>query len=245
MDIYKLISLLICIFCLSTPVQAIQISSLAEIANEQGEAVFTVKNTELDRVFLNVVMYKLSVKNGKIEKTEYTRENLQQWKINVYPARTIIEPGFEKDFRVTLVAQPNQQRKEDELYQLAFIPTPYFKDGDDHANQAVQMAVGFASLFIVPGQDIQPKIKADYDGKSVQLINIGPNAARAEIDFCIDRMSSTNRRDCRRNLYILSGRELTIPKPDSVPSDSHRAKVEVKSLRGSHSQILHLEAKPT
>ncbi|EJE8516371.1 hypothetical protein M5252_004726 [Vibrio parahaemolyticus] len=224
----------------SIPVGAIQISSLAEIASEEGTAVFTIKNTEQHRIFLNIGMSELSVDEGNIKKTAYTRENLEQWKINVHPARTIIEPGFEKDFRVSLVNPKNSDQKEDALYQVAFVPSPYFPDGEK-PNHAVQMAVGFAGLFIVPGEETKPQIVGSYDGNKVMLNNPGPNAVRASVDFCSGNARYDKPKDCRRNIYLLSGRKLSISKPD-MANENSQVKIEAKSLEGNFVQELELEA---
>lgn len=207
-----LFSILILTF-ISSYANAIQLSSLAEIANKDGEAVFTVKNNDVNRIFLNVTMSEITVVDGEVKKKPYNRDNINEWKIHVRPAKTIIEPGFEKDIRVSFDCKGQCDITKDHVFQLSFVPTPYFAE-DKRPAQAVQMAIGFSAIFFAPGEETKPQYKAEYDGKQVRIVNTGQHLFKAILNTCnADKASASA---CKKTVFVLAGRELTISLPDTM-----------------------------
>ncbi len=183
------------------PAEAIQINSMFRIADNNSEGIFTVTNTSDKKLFLNVGIYELTLVNGEIIKTAYTRDNIEQWQLTVRPARTIIEPGFEKDLKLSLNCLPDCASDTDRVFQLAVVPTPYF-DKDKRPEKAVQMAIGFAPLFIVPGKADKLNYITHYIGNKLVVYNKGNTFLNISVNACEDELNDS----CHKDIKVLAGR---------------------------------------
>ncbi|MEL7440300.1 MAG: hypothetical protein AAGJ58_17490 [Pseudomonadota bacterium] len=121
---------------------AIGIDNMMTFAdNDKGH--FTITNSEDYRQFIQVAMSKVTTQDGQLVKTPLTRNNLPDWDIAVRPARTVIDPRLQKNFEVSYQPKVGADKTKDHMYQVTFVPTPYFAKGEAN-KQALQVAVGFA-----------------------------------------------------------------------------------------------------
>ncbi|TKG09029.1 hypothetical protein [Vibrio sp. F13] len=210
---YRFVLLLCSIVSFSA--SSIQISSLYLTADDTNTATFTVTNTDDKRIFLNIGVYELHMEDGEIVKIPYTRENLSQWQVNIKPSRTIIEPGFKKEFKVARSCGAEcTDVIEDQIFQLAVVPTPYF-DERSRPKQAVQMAIGFAPVFIVPGTGAPMEYDATYDDGQLTVFNRGKNV----IDAVVRSSQCKKGQDsCRIAFKVMPQRRFSIPLKTSVAS---------------------------
>lgn len=225
--IFKPLSLaLVAMMCTSTA-HAISIDSMLVFANENGEGTFTIGNTEDYRQFLNVVLYDLKIKDGEFKKTRYTSQNLADWEISVKPARSILEPGFKKSF---LASYPTPESLEhDKLYQIGFIPTPYF-DKDEVPKQLMQMAIGFAAIFVVPTEKDYPiKYAMDYKNNQLTVKNTGESLVNISVNGCLLNTPKKEEKHCLIETTVFSGRELTLSLPKVMQQPS--LKVMLRTFR--------------
>lgn len=187
---------------------AIGIDSMLEFT-VQGQASFTITNSAEFRQFLHVGINELSVLNGELVSTPYTRDNIDQWTLSVRPARTVIEPGLNKTFQVS--TEVSGESEVDRAYQLTFIPTPYFGKGEEQTH-SVQVAIGFAPVVIVPAKEDKPihYTMRYIDGQTMELMNSGKTYLRALIDACPSDMKGEVRKTCSTVVNALSGRNLPI-----------------------------------
>ncbi|CAE6964664.1 Chaperone [Vibrio sp. B1ASS3] len=199
--------------------QAIEISSLFNVADKDGSATISIKNTQNKRIFLNAGMAKLEVLDGEIQKTPYNRDNIDDWEIDVRPSRTIIDVGQSKDFKVTVRCKPDCNDDIEGYYQIAFVPTPYF-DANEHPDQAVQMAVGFGSVFVNPIEDVEIKYEAEYDNDEVTVENKGRSFLKARIMNCPANTKTENLGECTKAFTVLPGRKLSVKVPENMQGDS-------------------------
>lgn len=203
----------------SLPVKAIEINSMFMVADSDGSGVFTIKNTNENRIFLNVAMFELEISEDNVQKIPYTRENLKDWKIDVRPAKTIIEPGQEKDFKVTMKCGANCEKDKEQLFQLGFVPTPYF-DPSLHAEQAVQMAIGFGALFLNPAEDQPIDFDASYIGDTVKIHNKGSSYLKAKVSTCPPNTKVSESSACTKIVNVMPSRTLQIALPEEMQKQS-------------------------
>lgn len=209
--------LLILSLLISSNLAAIEISSMFEII-EKDRTSFTVKNIDKHRIFLHIGMSQLRIVNGEIVKTPYTRENIDQWEITVRPAKTIIEPGFEKQIEVTYRCKTKCDDIIDEMFQLAVVPTPYFPEGKPN-NNAVQVAIGFAPIVAVIKKDQTPNYKIKHLGETVEFTNLGTSLYKVVMDSCDDI------KICRSQAKILPGRVLNFKLPEKMQQQTLTVKL--------------------
>ena len=198
-------------FC-TLSASAIQISSMFYVADSLGQGVFTVNNITDKRLFLNVGMNEVKVEGGKLVKVYYTRENVNDWELSVRPGKTLIEPGFEKDFRVSITCLPECRANDDMLFQLAFVPTPYVEK-ELVSQQKVQMAIGFAPLFVLPAEIPVLDYEVKYKKNKLYLKNKGNTYLQLTIDGCVKEAGN---KDCQQQIKLLAGREMEVTLNDNV-----------------------------
>lgn len=201
---------------IATQVQAIGISSMLEYTDEHGEASFSISNTDNYRQYLNSSISELSVVNGELKRTPYTRDNIDIWALDVRPARTILEPGFKKDVLVKYNPKGGEGHVDrDRVFQLSFVPTPYFAEGDKPLQ--VKMAFGFAPLLIVPAKQPKPlKYEIEYREGKVVVKNKGDTFFSLTLDGCSKNVSEKDRDTCVSTATVLSGRTLSIVLPKEM-----------------------------
>ncbi|KJF81555.1 hypothetical protein [Photobacterium angustum] len=195
--------------------QAIGINSMIEFA-ERGEGKFTINNNDGYRQFIHVAISSLDVENGKILKKPYTRDNIDQWDLTLRPAKTVIDSGLQKDFKVQYEPKNTDNKESDKYYQLTFAPTPYFS-GKEKVKQVMQVAVGFASIFVVPAEKDQPlNYNVTYNQDHIQLKNNGDSYVRAYFNACEDTVKGEERKQCSKVVYALAGRDLRVSLPPEM-----------------------------
>ncbi len=206
MHILKSFLLLLALSPITT--NAIGINSMVEFAKDD-EGTFTITNPASYRQFIQVGISELKVtKEGGIEYIPYTRKNINDWSLTVRPSRTVIDPKLRKVFK--LQYDQTKSQNTDKAFRLTFIPTPYFNEGEP-TSHTVQVAVGFAPLFIVPATQDQPlNYKMSYKNDKLEIINSGKTYIRAFLDSCPKEYKGKDREKCSKVIYVLSGRRLPV-----------------------------------
>lgn len=225
---------------IAIPAQAIGINSMMGYTNKDGEAEFVITNSETYRQYINVAISELTVERGKIKSTPYTRENLKDWALEVYPARTILEPGFKKVFSLKYSPRDRVLRLDrDRIFQVSFVPTPYFAEGEK--SHAVKMAFGFAPLLIVPAKQTQPlTYEIQYRGDKVMVTNKGNTFFTLYLDGCPKNTAANVRKTCSTDATVLAGRELEVTLPVAMQSQpTLRAKMTSHGNKFKAETILH------
>lgn len=206
----------------TVPAHAIGINSMLEFADPKGRAEFTITNSEEQRQYISVLISELIIENGEIRKVPYTRDNVDKWVMSARPARAIVEPDFKKNFVLThqpIVGEPDTNK--DRVFQVSFVPTPYFADGEIKQDSSVKMAFGFAPLVIVPAKEPQPlAYDMTYRGDKVTVVNRGNTAFTLFLDGCPQGTTDKARSKCSTDAVVLAGRKLEVSLPDSMVSQS-------------------------
>ncbi len=215
---------------LSAHASALEISSMFENV-KQGSATFTVKNSGHDRIFLYVGMSKLEVVEKELKRTPYTKKNLEQWEISVRPAKTVIEPGFEKQITVNYQCRMECDSEKDKLFQLSVVPTPYVPE-EQRKDQTVQVAVGFAPIVAVVNAESALSYKVVHKGDYVEFHNSGNSYFQAQMTSCEDRLT------CQRSIKILAGRTLRFQLPERMAKQP--LSIQLRSAFGEYQKTFAL-----
>lgn len=224
----------------------ITINSMIEFADKNvGE--FTITNDDLQRQYIHVGINEVKVDSqGNLVKVAYTRNNIDDWSVTATPSRAIVEPSGKKTFRVQYQPLPSHDVKSDKIYQFSFVPKPYVASEDEESN-SVQMTVGFSPFFIVPSEEDQPlAYKITHKGKTAWVKNLGNTYIRATFDACQDNNTTSGTENCKKDVYILAGRELNVSLPPGLQKDmsvklsTHHAKYEKRlDLGVGDSRVSH------
>ncbi|MFM5781522.1 hypothetical protein ACET8B_02055 [Aeromonas caviae] len=222
----------------SMSAHAIGINSMLEYTNPKGEASFIITNSEDYRQYVNVLITELVVEHGNIKKVPYTRDNVNKWALASHPARAILEPSFKKTFSMVyqpVTGEPVVNR--DKVFQVSFVPTPYFSDAEKKTN-TVKMAFGFAPILIVPAKEPQPlNYEMRYQGDKVVVTNKGNSFFTLYLDGCAKNTAAKARSTCSTDATVLAGRTLTIPLSGTMAGQS-----ELRAKLSSHGNKHKAEA---
>ncbi|MCX2790692.1 hypothetical protein [Vibrio sp. Sgm 5] len=202
-----------------------------------GETAFTVTSGANYREFIQAGITELTVENGKLSKMPYTRDNIEKWSLIVRPARAVIEPKLNKRFQIEFSPSPMTDISKDHVYQVSFIPTPYFAEGEP-VTSAVQIALGFAPVVIVPANKDKPihyEIQRNKD--NIVIKNNGDTYLRVTLNACAKGEVSDS---CRNVVQALSGRNLTIPLSEKMAKASE-IKVDLSTHNLDYKQSLTLK----
>ncbi|TDE25348.1 hypothetical protein E1100_00020 [Vibrio owensii] len=203
---------------------AIGINAMIQFADKNDDGSFTVTNSESYRQFIQVAISSVTIENGELVKTAYTRENIADWSLTVRPARTVIDPGLQKDFTVKYEPKTTSSLSHDQIYQLTFVPLPYFAEGEA-SKKAVQVAVGFAPIYVVPAETDQPlDYNMSFTNNGLRFVNKGGTYIRALLDTCETKKTT----DCTKVVYVLSGRDLMVSLSPEMQA-ANKIKVELST----------------
>ncbi|WP_404969637.1 hypothetical protein [Vibrio campbellii] len=219
------------------PAQAIGIDQMIKFAQD-GEAVFTITNNDGYRQYVNVLVADVDVKNGELTYTPYTRENIEKWSLQVQPPRAVIDNKMRKSFKATYTS-PTLNEDYDKVYQLTFAPTPYFPEGEQ-PGQAVQVAIGFAPLLIVPAKKDQPlDFDMSYKSGKVNIVNNGGSYINVLMDTCPVTAVGEERGSCYKVVYVLKDRKLSVDLTEQMKA-ADKLRIEVRTHNGDFKQDFDL-----
>lgn len=196
-------------------VNAIEINSMLLVADSNGEATFTIKNTQENRIYMNVGMQEIHIKGGELTKTPYSRENVGYWKIDVRPAKTILDVNQIKDFKVSMKCGDSCEDK-DEIFQIGFVPTPYFGEGEE---QLVSTVIGFGAVFLKPGTDKPIQQDSFFNGQKFVIENKGESFFQARVTNCAKNTAKEDINNCTKNITVLPGRKFELQLTPEMQKD--------------------------
>ncbi|MEF1285860.1 hypothetical protein QTN94_18530 [Vibrio sp. M250220] len=203
---YSLLIVSSLFFFLPFKVLAIQVSDLFVVANKEDKAVVTVTNVQDSRIFLNTSVSEIFLDKGDLREKKYTKNNIDEWKLNIFPARAILEPSFKKDIIMKFkCVEKKCDRNRDHVFKVGLVPVPYY-EGELDAS-LVQFAIGFAPIVIVPANPAEIELEYSYsDSGALSLINHGKTFLYVDVipKNCDVKIS------CKRPLKILAGRKFDL-----------------------------------
>ncbi|AUI87482.1 hypothetical protein BS333_13750 [Vibrio azureus] len=217
---------------------ALEINSMMLVSAYDDESVFTIKNNENARIFVSTSISELFIKNGEIEMVDYNRNNIFDWRINLSPRKTIIEPGRKKDFFITL-SDTNLDPKSnniDRAFQISFIPQAYVSEGMEKTNH-VNFTIGLGPLFILAGEEQPINYDIKYDGKILYIHNKGNSFIRANLDSC--KYIKSEGTDCTQEFVVLAGRKLNVNLKEGLMSDDILVNLETHRAKYRESITIH------
>ena len=112
---------------LSMTAQAFNVDKMIIISDDKENGIVTLFNDEPHTLFVEAQVEEIQIVDGsRIERTPYTRENLNDWKITMTHQKLVLKPGEEKDVGIrSLCKTINCERSEDLMFLLSFSPTKY------------------------------------------------------------------------------------------------------------------------
>ncbi|WP_305816420.1 hypothetical protein [Photobacterium leiognathi] len=225
----KIKSMLLTSIVASSSANAIGIDQMIKFA-DNDEAVFTITNNDGYRQYVSAYISDVKVKDGELTYIPYTRDNLADWSLEVRPPRSVVDDRMRKNFKA-IHKNTVDNENFDQVYQITFVPTPYFPDGKKEEH-AVQVAVGFAPLLVVPAKKDQPlNFVMSYKNNKVKVKNSGGSYLNVFMNTCPVTAVGEERDNCYKVVYALKDRDLNIDlTPEMLTAD--KLEVEVRTHNG-------------
>ncbi|EHH1078767.1 hypothetical protein J7I01_004461 [Vibrio parahaemolyticus] len=215
---------LLSLFLLSFCAQAMSISDLMLVNSEaeEGKAgVFTLTNSDGITYFLKTSVSKVEVKDNKVIKTPYTRDNLDEWEIVPKPSKLVVEPRMMKELMIEEVCGDRCRSDYDRIYQIHIIPVSYEVEGEMQSK--VNMLFGFAPYYVIPASKSHVHYNLDYDGKILNVKNSGNTLINLVIDQCdtktdeeLKTLHADKNKRCRVTYSVIAGRERQFEIPEEL-----------------------------
>ncbi|MET2846747.1 hypothetical protein ABXV23_08295 [Vibrio owensii] len=209
-----LLSLAFTVF--SVPSQAFKVDKMVIVGDERGNGIITLSNDQGVPLFINTEIDEVSINNGvDIDKVNYSRDNLEDWKISLTYQRLVLKPGEEKDIGIrSLCHNTTCDNSKDLMFMLSFIPSKY-QEGE-RGTSGVDINYGFAPVYIIP--TTVPKF--DYEilnkGETLEVKNDSNTMINIFIDSCDSQVTA----QCRQKLTVLAGRDKTFNLLDTIQRDA-------------------------
>ncbi|MFB1076448.1 hypothetical protein [Photobacterium damselae] len=208
--------LLLSLLSMTSISNALTVDTMLKISDENGTGVFSLANDLNEPSFITVKPSKVIVStDGEIKRIQYTKDNLQDWEISLTQNKIILDPKRTKNVGVRSLCADGCDRSKDTVFALKFLPSPYVKDGQKKA--AVSINYGYEPLFVIPAEKPSYKYNIDRVDSDKVIIN---NKSNSLLRVYINQCDLNNKKDCSKNVIVLSGRNKTVKLPIHARQDS-------------------------
>lgn len=184
------------------------IDTMLKVADENGQGTYVVSNEQNSPVFVNIDLAKISVKDGKLVKDYYNKDNLLTWEVTTTQNKLILEPGMRKMIGIRALCAEACDPDNDGVYAVQFSPTPYNKEGKP--KKGVSVSYGYESVFIIPAKNKRLSYSIVKKDAVVNLKNNSNTTLKVFLNQC----SALYKSDCSIKTILLPGkvRSLKLPK---------------------------------
>lgn len=210
--VINLISLTVML--LSISVQAFTVDKMVILSDDKGNGIVTLTNDESQPIFVQAKVDELNIVGGdKVEKEQYTRENLNDWKVALTHQKLILNPGEEKDVGIrSLCHNTTCDNSQDLMFMLSFSPTKY-RPGE--VVSGVEINYGFAPVYIIPTSVPEFAYELTNEGDSLRV----ENKSNTLINLFVDSCDAKNSTQCKQKFTVVSGRNKTFPLTQNMQND--------------------------
>ncbi|WP_050567227.1 fimbria/pilus periplasmic chaperone [Vibrio owensii] len=216
MKIYKktLTTLILASFYVSQA-NAVAVSSLFEVADEEGNAEVRVLNNDGKDMFIKMTMSEVNYVDGEKVITPLNKDNVKDWNLTMTPPQLILKPNQKKTVKLHYSCSDESKcsTDRDKVYAIDMSPIPY----SEGQKRSVAIAFGYRTYLLVPAKNpkVDYKISREEGGKfyfennSNTMLNVVVNTCKKEFS-----------NDCIYQYRTLPGAQKTFSFPKSVKSDS-------------------------
>ncbi|GAM71209.1 hypothetical protein JCM19236_5857 [Vibrio sp. JCM 19236] len=203
---YVMLLTTICIFTASNA-HALAVSSIFEVADEQGSGELKMINNDGKDMFVRLTMSKVTYEKGIKKFTPLNRDNMNSWHLSITPPQLIMKDGERKAVGIKYTCEPKEgdscNLNEDQIYSIDIAPVPYSESKRDSA----AIAFGYKLYFLVPAKKVNLKYSIKrVDAEHFVFSNNSNTMLNAVINTCTKKYSDS----CILEYRLLPGVEKNI-----------------------------------
>lgn len=204
-------SVLLATIFFSIGVQAFSVDKMIIVSDEKGNGIVTLTNDEYQPIFIQAEVDEINIVGGdNIQTKQYTRENLNDWKVSLTHQKLILNPGEVKDVGIrSLCHNTGCDNSQDLMFKLSFIPS---KHRPNETTSGMEVNYGFAPVYIIPTTQPQYNYELFNNGESLRV----ENKSNTMLDLFVDACGNGNTVQCEQKFTILSGRSKTFPLAETM-----------------------------
>lgn len=197
---------------------------------------YVVTNTTEQPLFIITNVTEKLIKKDSVEDINYSAKNIDDWKINVVPARFILSPGESKLVYVNDIScstQENCNRLKDDVFSIGFVPQVYIPEGSKKVD-SVGILFGFAPTYVLP--PVEQKIDYDIEIKQIENVSnlVFKNKGNSMVTVMLDQCGeSRTKESCSTYRQVYADRHVNIP----LPEQYKKGNVKIKVLNGQETYI--------
>ncbi|NOH79979.1 hypothetical protein F0231_09520 [Vibrio sp. RE86] len=232
--------------CLSSAANAFNVDKMIVVADEKGNGIVNLINDEAHPLFVKSHIQEIRIDNGsEIVRTDYSRENLTDWKVSLTNSKLVLKPGEEKSVGIrSLCHQVSCDNSKDLMFMLPFTPSRYNPTGEKLTG--VEINYGFSPLYIIPTTEPRLDYKLFNQGEELRVVNNSNTMINVYVDSCNDDNKSNCKQkysvvksNCKQKYSVVSGRDKTFPLAKNMQSE--RLDVTVTSYDKKYSNEMELD----
>ncbi|WP_198600970.1 hypothetical protein [Vibrio lentus] len=228
---FKVVMMTVALFFLMSvaTAHAFSVDKMVIVSDKKGNGVVTLKNDAEHSIFVQSQIQEVTVDSGQgITRTDYTRENLSDWKVSLTHPKLVLRPGEEKDVGIrSLCHNISCDNTKDLMFMLPFTPSKY-REGEKKPT-GVEINYGFSPLYIIPTSQPNYAYDISNDGETLRVNNKGNTMIHVFVDACNDQ----NQLKCKQKFSVIAGRDKTFELTNTMQRP--RLKITVTSHDKSYS----------
>lgn len=199
---------------LSISVQAFSVDKMIIVSDDKGNGIVTLTNDEPQPIFVQAKVDEINIVDGKkVAKKEYTRDNLDDWKVSLTHQKLVLKPGEEKDVGIrSLCHNATCDNSQDLTLLLSFSPSKY-RPGE--VSSGVEINYGFAPVYIIPTTQPHYSYELTNNGDSLKV----ENRSNTMINLFVDACDVGNTIQCKQRFTVVSGRNKTFPLSETMQNN--------------------------
>ncbi|MEZ9776965.1 hypothetical protein [Vibrio sp. 10N.261.54.A5] len=196
---------------LSISVQAFTVDKMVIVSDDKGNGIVTLTNDESHPIFIQAKVDEINIIDGEqVEKKQYTRDNLNDWKVSLTHQKVVLNPGEEKDIGIrSLCHNAACDNSKDLMFMLSFSPSKY-RPGE--VVSGVEINYGFAPVYIIPTTQPNYSYELTNNGDSLRV----ENKSNTMLNFFVDACVAENKAQCKQKFTVVLGRNKTFPLTETM-----------------------------
>ena len=213
---------------LAVNVQAMAIDKMMLVVKEKS-GFFEVTNNTDTPLFISALVTEKDVSAKRIVSTPYTAQNVEQWKINLYPAKFVLAPDESKIVYVNendCARNKVCARNKDAVFSVTFMPHIYVPEGGQSSD--VGILFGFEPTVVLPAQNQAVKYQYKLEKNTLVVNNTGNTMISVIANQCRQLPPGAKQDECVVYRHVHTGRTARI----DLPLPHNKNSLDIKVING-------------
>ncbi|MGR5435712.1 pilus assembly protein [Vibrio owensii] len=176
---------------LSNYANAVAVSSLFEVADDDNLGEVKIYNNDGKDMFIRMKMSKIEYIDGEKVITPLNKDNVKDWRLTLTPPQLVLKPNQTKTVKFNYICNESKgedcRTDEDQIYAIDMSPVPYAEG----QTRAVAIAFGYRTYFLIPAKEIDISYEVSrINNEQFKFINNSNTMLTMVFNVCTKEFSS-------------------------------------------------------